>query len=554
MWLPVAVVVLALAVAGGLLYLRQRDAAAHERQRQAQRVVQGFLASWSRGDAAAAAGYVPAAQQAAARDLLTATRRQLRVAAASYRLRGRVSSTARPGGSYEATVQVAGVGSVRWTGRVPLRRVGGRWRVAFSPAVVHPALRPGGRFVVARASPPRGKVLLADGTSMASDTDLSLHLRGRVERVRTAAQAKAAGPLVATGDLVGVSGLQRVYDDTLRGRPGGRVQVLDASGVPTATLLDRPAVGGRDVRTTLDGRVQRAGEAAVAGVPQPGALVALSLRTGRVLALVDHPVGGLSRAIAGKGPPGSTFKIVTAAAALMGGVPADTVLNCSPSVVIDGRRLTNAENEAFGPIPFQRAFAVSCNTWFARLQGKVSIDRLTSTAALFGFATNPDPAKAQQAAEGILPIRSFGGIYPRPADRAQAAGQAFGQDLVLASPLQMASVAAAVGSGVWRQPAVTPDARVRSNRLPASVAATLRRFMAAVTQPGGTAAQAGLPPNTYGKTGTAETAASARNPDALDSWFVGFRGDVAFAVTFERAGFGAEVAAPAAARFLRALG
>jgi cell division protein FtsI/penicillin-binding protein 2 len=117
----------------------------------------------------------------------------------------------------------------------------------------------------------------------------------------------------------------------------------------------------------------------------------------------------------------------------------------------------------------------------------------------------------------------------------------------------MASVAAAVASGAWRQPFVVGSAKV-SHALPSNVTATLRTFMTGVVERG-TAAGVGLPAGTAGKTGTAEygTAPPGGSPPT-HAWFIGFRGTTAFAVVVEGGGFGGEVAAPIAATFLNAIG
>lgn len=534
------------AVGGGLAYKVQHDRAQSRLQDNAITVVTDFLRAWSAGDAPAAAAQVQPEQAALVTALLPATRSALHAVSASYALRGAVSADRQPGASYTATVVVAGLGRAQWTGRVPLVRVGQGWRVAFTPAVLHPALRPGGRFAYLRTPASRGRLLTADGHSLSVDADLSGNLRGVVV---TATAGSTLPPETVPGDDVGTTGLERAWNASLAGQAGGSVTVLDAAGHQVAVVLSSAKADGSDLSTTLNLKVQRAGEAALAGVPQAGALVAIDTTTGQVLASVNHPAGGFGRALAGKGPPGSTFKIITSAAALIAGVPEDTTLDCSATATAYGRSFKNAENQASGPITWRQAFASSCNTWFVRLQDKVPLAVLDSTAALFGFSTAP----RQQAAAGVLPVASFGGSAPMPQDRAQAAGQAIGQDLVLASPLQMASVAAAVADGSWREPVLAGAATV-VHPLPPAILGALRSFMAAAVGPGGTAEKAGLPAGTYGKTGTAETAASAVDPQRTDSWFIGYRGTVAFAVEFDQAGFGAQVAAPAAARFLAALG
>lgn len=553
-WWRVAIgTVLVVAVAGTASAIKAaRDREAARLAAAARVTVTDFLAAWSRGDATAAARLVVPASAAEASSVLTTTRAQLHAVAAAYRLVGPVSSAARPGGDFQAQVQVAGLGTARWAGRVPLVRAGRGWLVAFSPAVVHPQLTEGGQFHYTRVRAARGRVLTSSGESLSVDADLAGNLRGQVS---TAKPGAVLPPDAVVGDDVGTSGLERALNADLAGHAGGTLTVQDRGGRPVATLLSVAKADGADVRTTLDLRVQRAGERAVAAVPQAGALVAVDTATGQLLAAVNKPAGGFGRAIGGKGPPGSTFKIVTSAAALIAGVPAATRLDCSATARVNGRSFKNAENESLGVIGWRQAFARSCNTWFVRLQDQVPRATLTSTAALFGFATGADPTAAEHAAAGVLPIRSFGGSYPTPKDRAQAAGQSIGQDLVLASPLQMASVAAAVADGTWRQPRLLAGAGAGvTHRLPPEVVRTLRSFMAAVAAPGGTAAKAGLPSGTFGKTGTAETNASAADPKKTDSWFVGYRGNIAFAVEFDQAGFGADVAAPAAARFLQLLG
>jgi cell division protein FtsI/penicillin-binding protein 2 len=118
----------------------------------------------------------------------------------------------------------------------------------------------------------------------------------------------------------------------------------------------------------------------------------------------------------------------------------------------------------------------------------------------------------------------------------------------------MATVAATVASGTWHSPSLTtqPRADVHAARtLTPTTALALRNFMASVVQGEGTAAGAGLPPGTFGKTGTAEFGDA--NPPETHAWFVGYRDNLAFAVIVEGGGVGGRVAAPIAARFLNGL-
>jgi cell division protein FtsI/penicillin-binding protein 2 len=135
----------------------------------------------------------------------------------------------------------------------------------------------------------------------------------------------------------------------------------------------------------------------------------------------------------------------------------------------------------------------------------------------------------------------------------EVGASAIGQARVLASPVQMASVAAAVAAGQWHQPVLTTEPAPKVVTIPAldpAIVTALRSFMASVVQKGGTAGDAGLPAGTAGKTGTAEFGND--NPPKTHAWFIGFRDGLAFAVVVEGGGVGGRVAAPLAAQFLNA--
>ena len=554
------VLILVAGAVGGLLVEKQRRAdrraeAARLSQASAESTVSGFVAAWNRGDVAQAVSYVDPAQTATASRLLTGLPVETHATKIGVTQTGGVSSTVDPGGTYKAAAAITGLGTASWNGHVPLVLRDNVWKVAFEPSVLEPSLGPGGKFVYRRDANngDRGRVLMADGASMlTADPDLAANLRGQVEdHIGTAAEAAKLGPLFLAGDEAGTSGLEKAYNAKLQGTPGGSLTVDDAAGHVVATLLSLTKVPAADLKTTLSTPVQRAAEAGLVSVSAPaGSIVAVDVKTGRVLAMANKPVAGEVRALTAY-PPGSTFKIVTTVAALAAGLGTSTVLDCQKNVTIDGRTLKNSENEAFGNIGLAEAFAVSCNTYFAQLAVKVDQTKpglLVKTARQFGFATGT-PQAAQTGAGTILPVPGFGGSYPTPKDLAQVAGQSFGQDLVQASPLQMASVVAGAATGTWKQPVLTPTGPQTTHALPAGTAATLRSLMAGVLSGNGTAAGVAFPGGTIGKTGTAETGNGGD-----DSWFVGVRGGVAFAAEFDNAGFGADVAAPACAAFLDALG
>ena len=521
----VALLVVALVIGLGGYALVTRDSAGAQR-----RTVDAFLAAWARNDPAAMAALVDNPPADFARQVSGFTG-ALRVTSARFE---RVDVT-----GYRADLQIAGVVPLGYSGEVPLVQRGDAWRVVWSPSVLHPGLRPGLHVALFRSTGSRAKLVAADGAPLRGrDADIDSNLLGTVGPL-TAEQAQTAGPRYQAGAVAGQTGLERAYNDRLGGTPGYTAALVDTAGRPVSVLVTTLPTAGSTVATTIDLRVQKAAGAALAPLAKPGALVAVDARTGGVLALANNPVGGFSRALRGTYPPGSTFKIITATAGLMAGRTPDTLLDCPASVNAYGLVIRNAESEQLGPISFATAFARSCNTAFINLEQSLPKGSVTRAAQLFGFDGSQP-----------LPIASVGGKFPPPGDAAEGAAASIGQGEVIASPLHMASVAAAVAAGQWRRPFVAGGPDV-THPLPPAVAATLRSYMAGVVQYG-TAAGAGLPPGTFGKTGTAEF--GNEDPPQTHAWFVGFRGDVAFAVVVDGGGAGSAAAAPVAARFLRLLG
>lgn len=359
----------------------------------------------------------------------------------------------------------------------------------------------------------------------------------------TAQLLSQLGAPYATGDVVGLSGLELAFERQLAGTPATDIEIKDASGkVVGSPLKHFDGTAPAPVQLTLDPGIQWAGEAAFAGVTQTAALVAMDAATGEVRAVVNRPAGGYDRALAGTYPPGSTFKIVTTAALLAKGDSLTTPITCPTQTVVDGKTFKNIEGEATGSITLQQAFVESCNTAFIQLTQTLSPAQLAGAAQTFGFNA-PEP----------LGLTSGGGKFPAPKDIVDQAGASIGQAEVLASPVHMASVAAAVASGTWHQPTLLSGASATATATPLDpgVAANLRTLMGLVVAQGtGTAAQLPGTP-VAGKTGTAEFGSA--NPPKTHAWFVGFRGGLAFAVIVEGGGVGGKVAAPLAAKFLSLL-
>jgi cell division protein FtsI/penicillin-binding protein 2 len=269
--------------------------------------------------------------------------------------------------------------------------------------------------------------------------------------------------------------------------------------------------------------------------------VAIRPSTGEVEAIASTPVEGFSRAIRGRYPPGSTFKVITTTALLQTGITPDSPTTCPHDVTINGRVFQNAEDEQLGNIPFRLAFAHSCNTAFVQLAEKLQPSDLNAAAELLGFNQAP-----------TLEVPAEVPSFPEVHGVIDQVSSAIGQGRVLTTPLEMASVAATVASGTRRPTTFRQVMSAPAGApLPPGIAATLQGLMRLVVTDG-TAKPAGLPPGTSGKTGTAEFGSA--NPPHTHAWFIGFKGDLAFALLVEDGGFGGKVAAPLAGQFLRRIG
>lgn len=413
---------------------------------------------------------------------------------------------------------------------------------------------PADRFDTLRAqlAPIPGVVFQRSHGRIPAAPGLGQPLLGTVGPV-TAERLHQLGAPYRAGDEVGMSGLEALYESRLAGLPAQDVNVVDRNGTVVRSVAHHAGTDPQPVQLTVDLKAQEAAEAALAGVTQPAALVAVDTTTGALRAVASRPADqAFDRALDGRYPPGSTFKIVTAAALLASGTTPSTPAACPPSLSVGGLQFRNFEGEAPGSIPFHRAFAISCNTAFVGLASRLPTGALAHAAATLGFG----------AAEP-LPVATVGGAYPTPADSAEAAASAIGQGRVTASPMHMATVAAAVASGQWKPPtlvlqpqgpgssaapATTAPAAPGPGPLDPAVDAALRSLMAEVVTDG-TGTAAALPgPAVSGKTGTAEFGNA--NPPQTHAWFVGFRGNLAFAILVEGGGVGGRVAAPLAAKFL----
>ncbi|MGC7097588.1 penicillin-binding transpeptidase domain-containing protein [Amycolatopsis lurida] len=335
--------------------------------------------------------------------------------------------------------------------------------------------------------------------------------------------------------------IRSTVEEQVAGNAGWRVVTTDSGGGEVAELHAQEAKPADAVTTTLSRRVQAAGEKALEPVPGAAMIVALQPSTGELLAVAQNAPADQQGAIAltGRYPPGSTFKIVTAAAGLGAGkVTADTPVDCPATTVVDGRLIPNNDRFALGTVPLSKAFAQSCNTTFARLSTDLPAMALTDSARDLGLG-----------ADFVIPgLTTITGSVPPAGSIVQQAENGFGQGTVLASPFGMAVVAGTVASGRIPVPSLLRGAVTEAKNLGAPVRPevldALRGMMREVVT--GTALRD--LPEVRGKTGTAQYGDGSN----AHGWFVGYSGDLAFAVLLTGAG-SSGLAVEAAHRFLTGL-
>jgi penicillin-binding protein 2 len=432
--------------------------------------------------------------------------------------------------------------------------------------------------------------------------EIGAHLFGNIGEV-TEEQLKQSHFSGATlGDRVGQDGVEYEYDRYLRGRNGAsRIQV-DALGRAKGELAVKRPTPGDNLRLSVDLGVQKAGQRALSGYGLPGAFVALDPRNGEVLGLGSNPSFDpnvftksispakykqltsdvndaplTNRAIVGLYPTGSTFKLIASLAAMESGILTPNRIICDPgSYTLGGITFRNAEGAAYGCINVTRALQVSSDVFFYKLGVEVDnrgSDIMQKWARKLGFGRKT----------GIdLPGETTGHV-PTPAwrnrlyrqkktDRPWSAGDALllatGQGDLQADPVQLAVAYSAIANGGHvltphlAQRVEDTEGRVlqriqpgprRKINVSATTRDTILRGLRAVTQGDGTAAKVfgGYPVSVAGKTGTA-----VRPGQGDQSWFVAIAPAndprIVVATTIERAGYGADAAAPATKQILNA--
>lgn len=449
-------------------------------------------------------------------------------------------------------VRTYAFGRLREALRLPVVKDGDAERIAWAPYLAFPGLDPGERLNRTTSLAARGSIAARDGTVLASGDDRTAEtdedvssLVGQLGPIPAADRGQLRALGVPDDAQVGVSGLERAFNDQLVGIPGGTLR----AGERQLARTTPKASGG--VRSSIDLDVQQAAREAIGG--RYGGVAVLQPSSGEVLALTGIAVDGLQ-------PPGSTFKMITLVAALQAGVAkrSDT-FPYETAATLEGVQLQNANGESCGGT-LKNAFAQSCNSVFGPLGAKAGASALVKAAEEFGF--NQDPGIPGAATSTIPPADEIG-------DDLAVGSTAIGQGKVQATALMMAWVAATVANDGER-PKLTLELGGRPQRtrvMTKKTASTLGEYMRAVVTSGtGTAANASSVA-IAGKTGTAElrqTQGCTPNPDGstpegcsdsgdtsdTTAWFAAFapvkRPRVSVGVVLPGAGAGGDSAAPVA--------
>jgi penicillin-binding protein 2 len=431
---------------------------------------------------------------------------------------------------------------------------------------------------------------------------LGAHVLGNVGEISKDQLKEARYKGLVPGDKIGQDGVEYTYDHYLRGRPGlTRIQV-DALGEPTPNgrLVSKPPAPGDNLKLTIDKSVQEAGEAAMAERGLPGGFITMDVHTGEILALgsyttfepalftrpltqkqvdetIRNPAGPLTdRAVDGLYPTGSTFKLITALAALeSGNLQLNEVIEDPGVLVIGGQEFKNAGEAANGSVNLVEALEVSSDVFFYTLGNRMwDSGELQHWAHALGIG-RPTGIDLPEHEESLLPSQHWRNqLYEEGGtDRPWSAGDnvqlATGQGDLQTSPLQMAIAYATLGNGgTVVTPHVGKEVTDAAGRVLEEFDPEPRRhiridpeYRAAILEGLHDAAQSGggtsfdvfgdFPIPVAGKTGTAQ-----RPPHLDQSWYGVLapypNPRIVTFVTMEEGGFGAESAAPAARKILEA--
>jgi Penicillin binding protein transpeptidase domain len=433
----------------------------------------------------------------------------------TYQLRARVAASA-------GTAALAGTW-VYHSSLVAYQQAGSpAWFVEWQPAVVAPNLTAAEHLAAVSVPPAVQEVTDDSGTPLASYGDPGLsHIATLLQQA-------------------GVPG---------QGAPGLDVQIETAAG---QAVRDSQAVvvaprNIADLVTTIQPQAEELARAAVRQKPQ-SSMVVIQPSTGKILAIANND-GFNDFALTAAVAPGSTMKIITTTALFSDGfATADTPVACPATYTVQGVTIHNDKGESEpASTPLYEDFAQSCNNAFTQWWPKLSAASASGPNKL-AAAAREYYGLDQRWDIGIGGASAQYFSAPPAASGSELAEEDFGEGQLTASPLAMASIAATVDLGSFRQPILVPGAaQISATPLSASVDAQLKQEMRAVVTTG-TAAGQGFGPDVFAKTGTADI----NGQEQPNSWFVAFEPDqdVAVAALDINAGYGAQFAAPEVRSFL----
>ncbi|MFF2846709.1 penicillin-binding transpeptidase domain-containing protein [Streptomyces sp. NPDC058001] len=486
-------------------------------------VTKAFFTAWEKGDAVIAAG---ATNNSDAAELaLTGYRDDAHITAVHV----------TPGTARGATVPYTVKATVAYKGakktlsyaselRVVRGLTSGKALVDWAPTVLHPDLKKGDTLVTGTSAAPDIQAVDRDGAVLTKEKFPSL------------------GPVLDQ--------LRQKYGEQAGGTPGVELSVRhESEEVADTSLLTLAKGKPGKLRTTLSASAQAAAERAVKQYGE-SSVVAVKPSTGEVLAVANHREDAFNAAFEGQLAPGSTMKIITAAMLIDNGVTsAAGPAPCPDTAVWESQTFHNLTGMAANDnATLANSFQRSCNTAFVKLiDEKPLTDESLTREAEDRFGLGQD-----NWATGIA---SFDGKVPASAGPDRAAN-AIGQGQVQMSPLNMASVTATAMTGTFRQPylvAKSLDDRTfaSADGLRAGTVAQLRQMMRATATAGtGAPAMSGLGGDIGAKTGSAEVDGQTKS----NSWFTGYRGDMAAAAMTQEGGHGGDAAGPIVAAVLRTSG
>jgi peptidoglycan glycosyltransferase len=402
--------------------------------------------------------------------------------------------------------------------------------IDWAPYLAYPGLRPGEHLESEVELAPRAAILADDGTPLAEGPaderehplgESAIDVTGEVGEASEEEAPKLAQRGFPPETPVGISGLEKAFNRRLAGKPGGKLLAAGNSAQPRVLAEGKPTPGA-PVKTTIDPEIQEAAVTALAG--RAGGVAVLDAKHGWVRALAGQ-------AYSAPQPPGSTFKILTTVAALQKHlVKLTDEFEVVDGINVGGRFINNANGEYCGGT-FREAFAQSCNADFAPLGPQIGNDKFVETAEAFGF-NSPPTLYSPQIVREVEPAESS--IPTEIGAEIDLGVTAIGQGEVLATPLEMASVAQTIANDGVR----TSTPFVRSKKLGPTMKPTrvmskhlageLTELMIGVVNEGTGYAAAIPQAQVAGKTGTAELGPKPgqedeENPEQIkDAWFSAF--------------------------------